>query len=231
MRLADDYQQSAPGGIGAGNLFRIQAVLAMVVAVWVLWRGSRASLVAALVVGLSAVVAVVIYHYVDIPGWGPLPAMYEPIWYLEKALSAGFEALAALAALGALVAVPGALPNHDDPRFPGPLTSWGPPARCRAYDGCRRETGNARVGPGPQRDDRDVAARLRCASDLFLASVRSIRSRGEETHEPSVHAGRTNARRSALGGGAVLARRSGGHPSVRSCHLRAPTSQTQDVSR
>ena len=89
-------------------------MLAVVVALWVLWRGSRASLVAALVVGLSAVVAVVIYRYLDIPGWGPLPAMYEPVWYFEKALSAGFEALAALAALGALVAVPVLLPNDDD---------------------------------------------------------------------------------------------------------------------
>lgn len=114
LRLAGDYQQSAPGGIGAGSLFRIQAVLALVVAVWVLWRGSRASFVAAFVVGLSAVVAVVLYRYVDIPGLGPLPAMYEPVWYFEKALSAGFEALAALVALVALVTFPEPLPHDDD---------------------------------------------------------------------------------------------------------------------
>jgi len=115
LRLAGGYQQAAPGGIGASNLFRIQAVLALGVAVWVLWRGSRASLVAALPVSLSAVVAVVLYRYVNIPGWGPLPALYEPVWYFEKALSAGFEALAALTALGALVAISRPLPNHDDP--------------------------------------------------------------------------------------------------------------------
>lgn len=40
--------------------------------------------------------------------------MYEPVWYFEKSLSAGFEALAVLAALGALVAVPVLLPNDDD---------------------------------------------------------------------------------------------------------------------
>src|SRR4051794_40472081 len=97
LRLAGDYQESAPGGIGAGNLFRIPAALALVVAVWVLLRGSRASLVPPLVIGLSAVVAEVLPHYVDIPGWGPLPAMYEPVWYFEKALCTGFEALAALA--------------------------------------------------------------------------------------------------------------------------------------
>lgn len=103
LRLASGYQQAASGGIGAGNLFRIEAVLALVVAVWVLWRGSRAALVSAFAVGLSAAVAVVLYRYVDIPAVGPLPAMYEPAWFLEKSLSAGFEGLAALAALVALV--------------------------------------------------------------------------------------------------------------------------------
>ena len=88
-------------------------MLALVVAVWVLWHGSRASLVAALVVGLSAVVAVVIYRYLDIPGWGPLPAMYEPVWYFEKSLSAGFEALAALAALTGLLTAPLLLRGRD----------------------------------------------------------------------------------------------------------------------
>ena len=113
LRLAGGYQLSAPGGIGAGNLFRVQAVLALVVAAWVLWHGSRRSLVAAFVVGLSAVVAVVLYRYVDVPGWGPLPAMYEPVWYFEKALSAGFEALAALAALTGLLTAPLLLRGRD----------------------------------------------------------------------------------------------------------------------
>ncbi|MFC7485978.1 hypothetical protein ACOCJ7_05570 [Knoellia sp. CPCC 206453] len=103
LRLAPGYQQAAPSGIGAGNLFRIQAVVALVVAVWVLWRGSRPALISAFAVGLSAVVAVVLYRYVNIPALGPLPAMYEPVWFLEKSLSAFFEGLAAVAALIALV--------------------------------------------------------------------------------------------------------------------------------
>lgn len=104
LRLAGGYQQSGAGGIGTGNLFRIEAVVALVVAVWVLARGSRAALFSAFAVGFSAAVAVVLYRYVDIPALGPLPAMYEPAWFLQKSLSAGFEALAALAALAALVA-------------------------------------------------------------------------------------------------------------------------------
>lgn len=106
LRLAPGYQQSAPGGIGAGHVFRIEAVAALVVAAWVLLRGSRTALLAAFAVGLSAVVAVVLYRYVNVPGFGPLPAMYEPVWFPEKTLSAVAEAVAALVALVALAVAP-----------------------------------------------------------------------------------------------------------------------------
>lgn len=98
LRLAGGYQQSAPSGIGAGNLFRLESAAALVVAAWVLWRGTRGALLAAFAVGLSAVVAVVLYRYVDVPALGPLPAMYEPVWFTEKSLSAVAEAVAAIAA-------------------------------------------------------------------------------------------------------------------------------------
>src|SRR5690349_23873783 len=65
LRLAPGYQQSAPSGIGAGNLFRLEAAAALLVALWVLARGSRAALVAALAVGFSACAAVVLYRYVE----------------------------------------------------------------------------------------------------------------------------------------------------------------------
>ncbi|WP_344257532.1 hypothetical protein [Terrabacter carboxydivorans] len=103
LRLAGGYQQSAPTGIGAGTLFRIEASVAIVVAVWVILSGSRRAFVVAFAVGLSAAVAVVLYRYVDIPAVGPLPAMYEPVWFFEKSLSALAEAVAAAAALVALL--------------------------------------------------------------------------------------------------------------------------------
>lgn len=103
LRLAPGYQQSAPSGIGAGNLFRVEAAAALLVAIWVVWRGSRAALLAALVVGLSACAAVVLYRYVDVPALGPIPAMYEPVWFAEKSLSAVAEAVTAMAAAAALV--------------------------------------------------------------------------------------------------------------------------------
>ncbi|MET3176647.1 UNVERIFIED_ORG: hypothetical protein ABIB52_004522 [Arthrobacter sp. UYCu721] len=79
--LAPGYQAASPGGIGQGNLFLLESAVAVLAALWVLVRGSRASFALALVVALSAFVAVVLYRYVDIPAFGPLPAMYEPVWF------------------------------------------------------------------------------------------------------------------------------------------------------
>ena len=103
LHLAPGYQQSAPSGIGAGNLFCIEAAAALMVAVWVVWRGSRAALLAAFAVGVSACVTVVLYRYVDVPALGPIPAMYEPVWFTEKSLSAVAEAVAAVGAAAGLV--------------------------------------------------------------------------------------------------------------------------------
>ncbi len=105
MRLAANYQLAAPGGIGQGNLFRIEATVALAVALFVLARGSRAAYAAALLVAASAFIAVVLYRYVEVPALGPIPAMYEPVWFFDKSLSAVAEgAGAALAAVGLLTA-------------------------------------------------------------------------------------------------------------------------------
>lgn len=102
LRLAPDYQLAAPAGIGQGNLFRIAAVAAILAALWVLVRPSRLSFAVAFVVGASALVAVLLYRYVDVPGFGPIPSMYEPTWFPEKTLSAVAEAVATLAAVTGL---------------------------------------------------------------------------------------------------------------------------------
>lgn len=101
--LAPGYQAASPGGIGQGNLFLLESAAAVLAALWVLFRGSRASFALALVVALSAFVAVVLYRYVDIPAFGPLPAMYEPVWFFEKSLSAVAEGAGALLAAAGLV--------------------------------------------------------------------------------------------------------------------------------
>lgn len=101
--LAPGYQAASPGGIGQGNLFYLESAAAVLAALWVLFRGSRASFALALVVALSAFVAVVLYRYVDIPAFGPFPAMYEPVWFFEKSLSAVAEGAGALLAAVGLV--------------------------------------------------------------------------------------------------------------------------------
>ena len=101
VQLAPGYQQAAPGGIGQGSLFLIQAGAAALAAVFVLLNGSRTAFAAAAVGALSSLAAVILYRYVQVPALGPLPSMYEPVWYTAKTITAVAEAAAgALAVAG-----------------------------------------------------------------------------------------------------------------------------------
>ena len=99
LRLADAMQLAAPGGIGGGTLFRVQAVAAAVVAVVVLVTGHRLAYLLAALVALSALGPVLLYTYVDVPAIGPVPSLHDPFWYPEKTLSAVAEAVALVLAL------------------------------------------------------------------------------------------------------------------------------------
>lgn len=98
IHLAPGYQAGNSAGIGQGNLFLIESAVAILAARYVLLRGSRTAYAAALIVALSAFAAVVVYRYVDIPAFGPFPAMYEPVWFFEKSVSAAAEAAGAVLA-------------------------------------------------------------------------------------------------------------------------------------
>jgi hypothetical protein len=101
IHLAPGYQAGNSAGIGQGTLFLLEAAAAALAGLYVLARGSRAAYAVAFVVALSAFVAVVLYRYVDIPAFGPFPAMYDPVWFFEKTASAVAEgAGAVLAAVG-----------------------------------------------------------------------------------------------------------------------------------
>ncbi|MGO4492929.1 hypothetical protein AB4Y86_12715 [Arthrobacter sp. 2YAF22_2] len=101
FHLAPGYQAGSPQGIGQGNLFLLEAAAAALAALAVLLRGSRAAYAFAFLVALSAFAAVVFFRYVDLPAFGPFPAMYEPVWYFEKTASAVAEgAGAVLAGIG-----------------------------------------------------------------------------------------------------------------------------------
>ena len=90
--------------ISQGQLFRVEAVLAVVIGLLVLVRPRPSSWLAALAVAASALAAVLLYRYVDVGALGPLPDMYENTWQVPgKQLSAYAEAAAVvLAGLGLL---------------------------------------------------------------------------------------------------------------------------------
>lgn len=99
LRLAGEYEFAFPEGIGGGTLFRIEAALALVAAIAVLAWGRRPTYLFAFLVAASAFGAVMVTRYLELPAVGPLPGMYEPLWFFEKGVSAAAEAVAALAAL------------------------------------------------------------------------------------------------------------------------------------
>lgn len=102
FQLAPGYQAAAPDGIGQGNLFITEAVAAVIAALYVLLRGSRPAWLLALAVAAGGLAALLLYRYVDLPAFGPFPAMYEPVWYPEKTLTAWAEAAGVLLAAAAL---------------------------------------------------------------------------------------------------------------------------------
>jgi hypothetical protein len=102
LDLASSYD-----GLGdtvtVGALFRAQGAVALLVAGWlVVRRRDRLPLLAALLVGAASTAAVVLSVYVRVPALGPLPELYEPVWYAEKNASALASALAALGAAALL---------------------------------------------------------------------------------------------------------------------------------
>ncbi|MBG0737849.1 hypothetical protein IV500_00120 [Paeniglutamicibacter antarcticus] len=103
IRLAPGYQLAAPDGIGEGNLFYLESAAAIVAALYVLIRGSRPAFWLALIVLAAGLAAVLLYNYVDVPAIGPIPAMYDPLWFPEKSISAIAQGLGVVFAIAGLV--------------------------------------------------------------------------------------------------------------------------------
>lgn len=102
LQLAGGYgQATAPGHLSEGLLFRVEAIAALLVALLVIALGNRSVFAIAFLVALSAFVVVVLYRYVNIPAFGPIPSMYEPLWFAKKTTTAVAEGAGALfAAIG-----------------------------------------------------------------------------------------------------------------------------------
>lgn len=91
------------GHVTLAGLFLAQALVAGVVALWVLARGGRPAWLAVMVVALGSLVALLTSVYVQVPAVGPFPPLYEPYWYAQKAVAAGSVALALMLAVPALL--------------------------------------------------------------------------------------------------------------------------------
>jgi hypothetical protein len=97
--LVHRYAPNQSGGLSQGQLFRIEAVVAILAALLVLITARWFAWAVAFAVGASAFAAVVISTNYDIGSIGPIPDMYEPIWYGKKTLAAIAEATGAATAL------------------------------------------------------------------------------------------------------------------------------------
>lgn len=77
-----------PVTVSQGELFRVEAGLALGALVLVAAVHRRWTALLALVVALGGAAAVLVYRYVDVGALGPLPNMYDSFWYAEKSWSA-----------------------------------------------------------------------------------------------------------------------------------------------
>ncbi len=91
--------------ISQGQLFRVEAAVAIVAGLLVLIRPRPTSWAIAFLVAVSALATVLLYRYVDVGQLGPIPDMYENTWSVPgKLLSVYAEAAAViLSAAGFLV--------------------------------------------------------------------------------------------------------------------------------
>lgn len=103
LKLAPAYDAIKSSVLSQGELFRIEAGLAIVAALLILVvHKSAVALIAAAVAG-GGLVALLVYRYFDVGALGPLPPMYEPVWYSDKTTTCIAQAIASVAALGLLL--------------------------------------------------------------------------------------------------------------------------------
>jgi hypothetical protein len=96
--LASRYGPIKTTVLSQASLFRLEAVIAIIAAVAVLARPRRYTSAAAFAVAGSALAILLLYRYINIPAFGPIPSMYEPVWFTEKLVAFWAELVATIAA-------------------------------------------------------------------------------------------------------------------------------------
>jgi hypothetical protein len=105
---------TASPNISQGQLFRLEAMLALAAMVLVLVTRRRIGALVAFLVAAGGLGAVLLYAFIDVGGIGPIPDMYDPTWYTEKIVSVVAQGVAAAAALCLLV-LPSVPPKDQQP--------------------------------------------------------------------------------------------------------------------
>lgn len=95
LHLASSYAMVKTSVVSQATLFRLEGFAAIVTAVLLLVRPHWLTALLALLVSGGGVAAVLLYANTDPGKIGPLPDMYEPVWYTEKTNSLIGEAVAA----------------------------------------------------------------------------------------------------------------------------------------
>jgi hypothetical protein len=102
LNLAATYAE-AQAPINEGVLFRAEAVLALLTAVALITSRRRLPFVLGLAVSASALTVMLVSRYVDLGPIGPLPDLYDPVWFPEKLWAAGGEAAASIASAAGIL--------------------------------------------------------------------------------------------------------------------------------
>jgi hypothetical protein len=128
LDLASTYAE-AEAPVNEGILFRTEAVLALLTALALILWARRLSFLIGFAVSATALALMLVSRYVDLGALGPLPDLYDPVWFPEKLWAASGEAAAAAASLAGFLLLsvrtgprhmrkaPGA-PGHRGGRFP-----------------------------------------------------------------------------------------------------------------
>jgi len=87
LDLASSYSGNTTGTVNQGVLFQIEAGLAIVAGLLLVLRQNILTSAFTVLVTGGGAFALLLYRYVNVGKLGPLPNMYEPVWYSEKTQS------------------------------------------------------------------------------------------------------------------------------------------------
>ncbi len=106
LKVAHNYTFNKTSTLSEADLFRAEAVLAILAGLLVLVWTSRWAAAVALAVAGGGLILLLVYRYNNVGAIGPIPDMYEPLWNVQgKKPTVVGEAIAIVGSL-ALLLVP-----------------------------------------------------------------------------------------------------------------------------